>query len=48
MLHEVARELDPDMFIVGATRRTGIRAAMRGRKLGDILMTIEHDLLVIV
>ncbi len=48
VLHEVARELDPDMFIVGATRRTGIRAAMRGRKLGDILMTIEHDLLVIV
>ena len=48
VLHEVARELDPDLFIVGATRRTGIRAAMRGRKLGDILMTIEHDLLVIV
>lgn len=47
-LGEVARELDPDLFIVGASRRTGIRAALRGRKLGDILMTIEHDLFVIV
>ncbi|KJS06819.1 MAG: hypothetical protein VR73_09865 [Gammaproteobacteria bacterium BRH_c0] len=46
-LHELAEKLDPDLFIVGATRRTGFRAALRGRKLGDILMTIEHDLLVI-
>lgn len=46
-LQELATRLDPDIFIVGATRRTGFRAALRGRKLGDILMTIEHDLLVI-
>ncbi len=46
-LAEVARDLDPDLVVVGSTRRTGIRAAMRGRKLGGILTTIEHDLLIV-
>jgi universal stress protein E len=47
-LAEISKELDPDLVIIGASRRTGIRAALRGRKLGDILMKIEHDLFVIV
>ncbi|HEY8385003.1 MAG TPA: universal stress protein [Porticoccaceae bacterium] len=47
-LADVAKDLDPDLVVVGSTRRTGIRAAMRGRKLGGILSTIEHDLLLVV
>ena len=47
-LADVAKDLDPDLVVVGSTRRTGIRAAMRGRKLGGILTTIEHDLLLVV
>lgn len=47
-LGEIASKLNPAMIVVGASRRTGFRAALRGKKLGDILMNIEHDLLVVV
>ncbi|MFA5494182.1 MAG: hypothetical protein WC247_05340 [Porticoccaceae bacterium] len=47
VMQAVAREIDPDIVIIGATRRSGVRAALQGRKLGAILTTIEQDLLFI-
>ncbi|MCK9469379.1 MAG: universal stress protein [Porticoccaceae bacterium] len=47
-LVDVGQELDPDLVVVGTTRRTGFRAAMRGRKLGNILSSLEYDLLLVV
>lgn len=47
VMQAVAKEVDPDIVIVGATRRSGVRATLRGRKLGAILTAVEHDLLFI-
>lgn len=46
-LAEITAEISPNLIIFGATRRTGIRAALRGRKIGQILKTINRDLLVV-
>lgn len=48
VLGGVVRELDPAMVIIGATRRQGFRAALRGKKIGEILARIDHDLLIVV
>ena len=47
-LSEVTPELDTDLLIVGAARRTGIRAALRGRKLSGILHKLDYDILFVV
>lgn len=46
-LAEITAEISPNLIIFGATRRTGLRAALRGRKIGQILKTINRDLLVV-
>lgn len=47
-LTEVSQRLDPDLIMIGATRRTGIRAALRGRKMTKILRSLKQDIFVIV
>lgn len=47
-LAEVTRELEPDMLMIGATRRTGFKAALRGRKISRILKNVPYDIYVIV
>ncbi len=47
-LADVTRTLKPDMIVIGATRRTGIRAALRGRKISRIFRNIKQDIFVIV
>ena len=47
-LAEVVNEIGAGMVFIGATRRSGIRAALRGRKINKIMQTIEHDLVVVV
>ncbi|WP_317930307.1 universal stress protein [Halioxenophilus sp. WMMB6] len=47
-LREISAELKPDTIILGATRRSGIRAALRGRKLAEILNNIKHNMYVVV
>jgi universal stress protein E len=47
-LAEVVGEIGAGMVVIGATRRSGIRAALRGRKINNIMQTIDHDLVVIV
>lgn len=48
VLSDAVKKLDPAMVIIGATRRQGFRAALRGRKIGEILSRIDHDLLIVV
>jgi len=48
ILAEVSKKLTPDLIMIGATRRTGIKAAMRGRKITQILNTIPQDIFIIV
>lgn len=47
-LGAVSRQLNPDLVMIGASRRTGIRAALRGRKITQILKSLKHDIFVIV
>lgn len=44
----VAKELSPDLVLIGASRRTGIKAALRGHKIGKILRKVPQDIFVIV
>ena len=46
-LAELTKELMPDLVLIGATRRTGVKAALRGRKILRILHTIKHDIFVV-
>ena len=47
-LRIIARKLQPDAIVVGATRRTGIMAALRGRKLAEIFQTLPFNMYVVV
>jgi universal stress protein E len=42
------KELDPDMIVMGATRRRGIKATLRGRKLSKIIQGIDNDIIIVV
>ena len=45
---EITRELDPDVIIIGATHRRGIKAALRGRKMSRIFRAVNKDIVVVV
>ena len=47
-LAEITRELDPDMIIVGATRRRGIKAALRSLKMSRIFQAVNKDFIIVV
>ncbi len=47
-LNQLVNELGAGLVISGATRRTGLRAALQGRKITAILQNINHDLLMVV
>jgi len=44
---EICRDLNPELVIIGATRRTGLKAALRGRKIGEILKNIRRHVYVV-
>ena len=45
---EITRQLDPDVIIIGATHRRGIKAALRGRKMSRIFKAVNKDIIVVV
>lgn len=47
-LAEITAELDTDLLVIGAARRSGLRTAMRGRKLSGVLHRLNYDVLVVV
>jgi universal stress protein E len=47
VLAEICRDLNPELVIIGATRRTGLKAALRGRKIGQILKNIHRHVYVV-
>ena len=47
-LQQTFEKVDPHTVIVGATRRTGIRAALRGRKLAEIIRKVKHNIFFVV
>ncbi len=47
-LAKITKQIEPDLVIIGATRRTGIKAALRGRKISRIFNKIKHDIFVVV
>jgi len=47
-LRSISEQLKPDAVVLGATRRTGIRAALRGRKLGNILRNVNFNMYIVV
>lgn len=47
-ISQLISELGAGMVISGATRRTGLRAALQGRKITAILQNIDHDLMMVV
>ncbi|GIX31578.1 MAG: hypothetical protein KatS3mg124_2050 [Porticoccaceae bacterium] len=48
MLREISRELEPDIVILGATHRRGIRAALRGAKMSRIFQAVDRDIFIVV
>jgi universal stress protein E len=44
----ISQKIEPDLLIIGATRRTGIKAALRGKKISRIVSKIKHDIIVVV
>lgn len=48
ILEEISKQLTPDLIMIGATRRTGIKARLRGRKITQILKTLKQDIFIIV
>ncbi|MFA5630246.1 MAG: hypothetical protein WC997_01935 [Porticoccaceae bacterium] len=48
ILEEVSKRVTPDLIMIGATRRTGIKAALRGRKITQMLKVLTQDIFVIV
>ena len=48
ILVEVSKKITPDLIMIGATRRTGIKAALRGRKITQILGALKQDIFIIV
>lgn len=45
---DITHKLDPDVIIIGATHRRGIRAALRGRKMSRIFQAVNKDIFIIV
>lgn len=48
VLREISRELEPDIVILGATHRRGIRAALRGAKMSRIFQAVDRDIFIVV
>lgn len=46
-LGEIAQEVEPVLIVIGATRRTGIKAALRGQKITKILKNAGRDVFVV-
>jgi universal stress protein E len=44
----LTEKLAPDLVLIGATRRTGVNATLRGRKISRIFHTIKQDIFVVV
>ncbi|BFM08603.1 universal stress protein [Halioxenophilus aromaticivorans] len=47
-LRTISAELNPDAIILGASRRTGLRSALQGRKLSKILRNMKHNMYIVV
>lgn len=47
-LRTIVQEVQPGAVVLGATRRTGIRAALRGRKLAEIFRKVDHNIYMVV
>ncbi|MCB1667411.1 MAG: universal stress protein [Porticoccaceae bacterium] len=45
---EVSKMLNPDMLIMGATRRRGLKATLRGRKLARMIQGVDNDTIIVV
>lgn len=48
VLSKTANSLDVEMVMIGATRRTGIKAALRGKTMSKIFNKLQRDLFVVV